>query len=156
MDNLEYVITLVHGTFAKDAPWVRPDSGFARGLGAQIKGKVTFKTFDWSGINTHQVRHAEATRLATQLDEQLRFSPNCRHLVVAHSHGGNIALYAQDDLRIRGRVSGIVTLGTPFIECKPRETGFAEVCGIAYVLIVGGVLGAIGLALAYLLVVTRQ
>jgi hypothetical protein len=52
---------------------------------------------------------------------QVREYPNAHHFVVAHSHGGNVAMYALADESLASRVSGVVCLGTPFFACKPRN-----------------------------------
>jgi len=43
--------------------------------------------------------------------------------VVAHSHGGNVALYALRDPAVRSLIAGLVCLGTPFIEVQRRALG---------------------------------
>ena len=45
---------------------------------------------------------------------------SAHHGIVAHSHGGNVALYALRDVALRRKIDGVVTLGTPFIHCRPR------------------------------------
>ena len=54
--------------------------------------------------------------------------PDARHFIVAHSHGGNVALYAIRNPVIRLVIDGIVTLATPFLSARPRDPhGHAEV-----------------------------
>jgi hypothetical protein len=64
-----------------------------------------------------------ARRLAEQLQGQIRENPGARQWVVAHSHGGNIAVHAVRYLRNScadaPRVS-TVTLATPFIHARRR------------------------------------
>jgi len=64
-----------------------------------------------------------AVRLAGQLQGQIKENPGARQWVVAHSHGGNIALHAVRYLRNScadaPRVP-TVTLATPFIHARRR------------------------------------
>src|SRR6185369_16968426 len=48
-----------------------------------------------------------------------------RQFLIAHSHGGNIALYAHALLApdVRGRIAGIATLATPFLNARRRDLG---------------------------------
>lgn len=79
----------------------------------------------WLGTwlnNGHRYRLAAGRDLAVQLHAQCVEHPRARHFVVAHSHGGNVTLYA---LRMPGlprRLAGVVCLGTPFLQCEPRDT----------------------------------
>jgi hypothetical protein len=43
--------------------------------------------------------------------------PSAKHFIIAHSHGGNVALYAAE----RTQVDGIVCLATPFIHAAARD-----------------------------------
>jgi hypothetical protein len=90
-----------------------------------------------------------AVRLAEQIQGQIKENPGARQWVVAHSHGGNIALHAIRHLRKScadaPRIS-TVTLATPFIHARRRRAlpGWS-----VFVLAVFGVI-AIGLACAAL------
>ncbi|GAA1501608.1 hypothetical protein GCM10009760_64550 [Kitasatospora kazusensis] len=65
-----------------------------------------------------------AVRLADQIQGQIKENPDARQWVVAHSHGGNVALHAVRLLRETcadaPRVS-TVTLATPFIHARRRS-----------------------------------
>lgn len=121
MDTPTYVITLVHGTFARDAEWIRPESAFSELIRRELAEPSLIKSFQWSGDNNHQARFSGAKDLVAQVSSTIAEYPHCRHFVVAHSHGGNLALAAQGDWSIKGKLSGIVTLGTPFISCAGRD-----------------------------------
>jgi pimeloyl-ACP methyl ester carboxylesterase len=114
----DYVITFVHGTFAQGASWIQHDAllpSRARNAG---EGQVLTFPFTWSGENTHAARVAAGRELAKSLEERAKQYPSARQAVVAHSHGGNIALYAARALSISDLK--IVTLGAPFISAGPR------------------------------------
>lgn len=69
-------------------------------------------------------RSDAADRLAEQLEHQIRSLPQSDHVVVAHSHGGNIATLAAHRLREKGVDVGrlrLVTMGTPFLEVRATE-----------------------------------
>jgi hypothetical protein len=114
------VVTLVPGTWAGKAAWIRADSGLSRALTAAGCRVVPF---EWSHSNCYRARMRAARRLAEQLQGQSRENPGVRQWVVAHSHGGNIAMHAVRYLRDSGadapRVS-TVTLATPFLHARRR------------------------------------
>ncbi|MEW2144406.1 hypothetical protein AB0869_16510 [Micromonospora vinacea] len=115
------MITLVHGTFAPDAAWTRPDSALSTSL---QKAGCHVTRFVWSGRNSHRARAAAAHGLAEHLRQQLIEHPRARHWVIAHSHGGNVALHAANQLRTgRGGAAPVttVTLATPFLHARARR-----------------------------------
>jgi len=121
----EAIVILVHGTFSPGADWTQPTSSIVHGIQRRFQGtRLQFYRFDWPGLfggslnNTHFQRYTASIKLA-ELVAKLRFNyPAAFLFVVAHSHGGNVALYAA--MR-EPRVNAIVTMGTPFIEILPRE-----------------------------------
>jgi hypothetical protein len=114
------VVTLVPGTWAGQAAWIRADSLLSKALttaGCQVV------PFGWSHRNSYLARTRAAVRLAEQIQGQIKQNPGARQWIVAHSHGGNIALHAvrhlQDSCIDAPRVS-TVTLATPFIHGRRR------------------------------------
>jgi hypothetical protein len=124
-DTHEIVVTFVHGTFASNATWVDPGSSLYVELEKRLSGRARFQTFRWSGKNTHSERLAAGESLLRQLSETISQCPRARLCIVAHSHGGNIALYALRHEEVRSRVQGVVTLATPFICTEPRNFAVA-------------------------------
>ena len=137
---MDYVLTLVHGTWADTKGWVAPGSFLRRELERRLatdgtpKGapyvqspnvregvNVVFREFAWAGTNTHAARTEAGARLADFILAGYAQHPAARHIIIAHSHGGNVALYAMRDPAAREAVDGIVTLATPFIHVKPRD-----------------------------------
>jgi hypothetical protein len=130
-------VTLVHGTWAarrrkwfawKNAPqWYDGGSIFRSVLQFDLEDcgfDPTIVAFKWSGQNSIFARDRAAERLATYLRSRLSAGGD-RHLLIAHSHGGNIALLAVDKLtRARGLAKEsvdlsrlhIATLATPFLQ----------------------------------------
>lgn len=88
----------------------------------QKAGAVIHPDFKWSGNNNHPSRIAAGEALAAYIDS-LKIPPADRLFLVAHSHGGNVALYA---LKHTGteRVDGIVFLATPFLLFRPHNFAF--------------------------------
>jgi pimeloyl-ACP methyl ester carboxylesterase len=69
--------------------------------------------FDWSGANSDSARQEAAAELAIQIRRYRRDHPCEAIRVVAHSHGGNVALLASN---FRGvNIDELVTLGTPIL-----------------------------------------
>lgn len=115
------VITLVHGTFAAGAPWTQPESALRRGWPATPERPVCFSVFDWSGGNSHLDRVKAAGELAEHLSALTSEQPAAAHLVIAHSHGGNVALAALGQEKLKGKVAALICLNTPFLHCARRE-----------------------------------
>lgn len=115
------VVTLVHGTFAKGAPWTRDGSILRKQIAAALADErqdVVFGTFDWSGRNTHRARIKAGYELADHIRKLRATCPDHKHFIVAHSHGGNVALLAHKHLPADLHATGIATLGTPFLYAR--------------------------------------
>lgn len=135
------VIILVHGTRAREAEWTEDGSKILKRLKAQNSStRVEFCRFKWSGGNTHADRLIGARLLREMLTTSLEEPGKAPHFIVAHSHGGNVALYAMQDDQIRRRISGVVCMGTPFLhmEHRPLPRGL-----LSALVITLGILGVI-------------
>ena len=117
MDSAD-VIVLVHGTFATNAAWTRPDHSFYKTLKAKIDGRI--EIFVWSGENSHEARLAAGDQLA-KFVRALKLPLQAHAHVIAHSHGGNVALYALRDAEFSDRVASLCFMGTPFLEVRNRN-----------------------------------
>ena len=106
----ELTVTLIHGTGARGAPWTQRGSPLWRDLQTRF-GAAVIDRFDWSGDNNSFARLGAGAELAKHLENLKQRHASARHYLVAHSHGGNVALYAA----ARTKVDGIVCLATPFI-----------------------------------------
>lgn len=80
---------------------------------------ITVHCFAWSGANTHSARHKAARELASVIS-LLKATNSGDVCVVAHSHGGNVALYALAGLAPVKDIK-IVFLATPFLHFSPRK-----------------------------------
>lgn len=136
MHNSRYTITLVHGTFARDAKWIDPDSEFSRLIASKLNGEARFFPFRWSGKNSHVARMKASRQLTGHLWKLIRKFPSSRHFIIAHSHGGNVALSALKELHPKnGSIDGLVCLGTPFFSIKLREEDHGCLVLVAWAMI---------------------
>src|SRR5260370_35698224 len=58
------LVILVHGTFARGAPWARMNSAFVRNLRARLGDGFAITAFDWSGRNSHVARETASDDLS--------------------------------------------------------------------------------------------
>lgn len=145
-------ITLVHGTFARNAAWTRPGSALREHIAAKLlPGRVVYHCFRWSGLPSHRARDRAAQRLRARLLKCVHHDETARHCVIAHSHGGNILCYAlRDTPELVAQLDYIVTLSTPFLLMRSRNLsmfGMMSAFGSLIVAIIGIFLLAISLAL---------
>lgn len=149
-------LILVHGTWGRGLPflaqrrergarWCRGDSRFSERLKWHLQKRcITHETnqFLWSGANSFRGRDRAARRLADLIDEEAHRLPAHRHVILAHSHGGNIAMRAlqllDDDSR-NGINPGVVTIATPFITLR-ADGSSRTLKAAAFYLAVGAVL----------------
>jgi hypothetical protein len=153
----QILITLVHGTWPRglfprivrfkqwvgklmrrqrrDTPpyWFEECSLFLARLSAEL-GDIPhqIEPLLWSGKNSIFERNKIANALAQHLSVEHAEHPRATQLVIAHSHGGNIALQAlhhlpkHDDSQSDGADTAnplVVTLATPFIEIHQVDFG---------------------------------
>lgn len=114
-------ITLVHGTNATDGSWFRENSRFRKQLQMALPMPIEYHYILWDGHNSHASRLTAAKRLSDHVAEIKQLGSPTHHYLICHSHGGNIALYAAKDRSFVEALSGLVTLGTPFICCTPNK-----------------------------------
>jgi hypothetical protein len=77
--------------------------------------------FRWSGANDVWARETASRDLQVHLRERLDTFPDARHVIVTHSHGGNVVLGALSDPDLADRIDGVVTLATPFLSARTAE-----------------------------------
>ncbi len=111
------IVTLVHGTGAQHANWLRSSALLSALTKIGGPGKTVIRSFCWSGGNSHSARRVGAIHLRRHLRQVDASVPQ---FIVAHSHGGNVALHALRNLALRKRVHGLVTLATPFVVARPK------------------------------------
>jgi hypothetical protein len=116
----DVVVTLVHGTFARRASWTKDSSQLSRAL---RQAHFEIETFRWSASNSHHARLAAGNELSEHLIAQARRCPGALQVVIAHSHGGNVALYAARELQLADNHEGVrvITLATPFLHVREKR-----------------------------------
>jgi hypothetical protein len=126
----DLIITLVHGTWgqgifpSRKARWFEPGSRFHGELTRLLVTAGLRHRIDavrWPGSNSVFEREKAAIALANELAAQREAEPEAQQIVVAHSHGGNVALKALHRLSLldpsgAGRPIGVATLATPFLQ----------------------------------------
>src|SRR5262249_17867901 len=155
----QLLITLVHGTWPRgffprlfrfkqwireligwrqpgEPPpfWFEEGSSFFTRLTTELGGiSHKIRLLPWTGGNSIFERDQAAHDLAKHLSTEHADQPQATQLIIAHSHGGNIALRALRHLQERDAFGScrtdcanllVVTLATPFIEVHKADFGF--------------------------------
>ena len=79
------------------------------------------RAFLWSGANSVHARDCAARELSDQLRKDLQ-DPDAKAVIIAHSHGGNVALRALQHLDFMADRIRVVTLATPFLRVFARTS----------------------------------
>jgi hypothetical protein len=112
--------------------WFDDGSSFFTGISAELAHiRHRIKPLLWTGENSIFVRDSVARSLAEYVSAEHVEHPQATQLIIAHSHGGNIALRALHHLQMRGDsrcgAGGanpfVATLATPFIEIHEADFG---------------------------------
>lgn len=131
MHSTMNIFILVHGTWArgfsnhlsrKHAQWCTIDAPLRRAL-ADIgpSESVAIETFEWSGSNSVKARLSAAISLQKHLDRVRQRDSSAHIHIIAHSHGGNVAMYALRDAWCQEQIASLVCLSTPFLHVYPRN-----------------------------------
>ncbi|NEE17283.1 hypothetical protein G3M58_63795 [Streptomyces sp. SID7499] len=86
-------------------------------------------SFAWSGKNSHRARDQATSELVAHLESSIQEDPKAWRWIIAHSHGGNIALRAKmavEQSNTRTIPLSVVTLATPFIHSRGRVVSFYQ------------------------------
>lgn len=111
------VITLIHGTWARRAEWTMPGSALSKHLRTTVPELRELANFEWSGSVLQRQRVDAACDFLRWHEDVRRRHPVAQHFVIAHSHGGNVALEAaMRDEQLRAALGGIICLSTPFLQ----------------------------------------
>ena len=150
----KYVIHTVHGTFAAKADWIESSSGL-ESLRRELGWRVRIEPFRWSGRNGIRARWQAAQELARHITKGMETFPAAHHVIVAHSHGGNVAFWALNDQKLARKMLGVATLATPFLNARPRShetlidigTGFIAGLFVLWAVLFYSVYRGLGLSL---------
>ena len=144
--DVHYV--LVHGTygisFIATALWSVTPKKYRQGSvdwpvirERLAESGATVHSFVWSGKNNHRARMQAGVELRRQLLE-IASTADCIY-VIAHSHGGNVFLYALDDPVLSEKVDGVVFMATPFLHFHRHEFTYEYIRATLAVLAMFGV-----------------
>lgn len=124
ISSSEEIWILIHGTFAKQASRIMPCARWwkeKQPFYEMLKKKLdvrgisyTLTSFAWSGSLQHDKRVEAGSQLAQYIIEKTKSHQKVH--IIAHSHGGNVALIAADFLEqsdTNHKISHLYTLGTP-------------------------------------------
>jgi hypothetical protein len=76
--------------------------------------------------NAHEDRREGAVRLRKKLNSIIRQSPDASVFIVAHSHGGNVALRAIcRSSYLKEQISGVICIATPFLKFSSAKLTLA-------------------------------
>lgn len=125
-------ISLIHGTFAKNAGWTEETSSFCKSIVAGLDVNATFRRPQWTGRNNAKDRIAAADELAASLNAARSADPDCLQIVIGHSHGGSVLAYALTRHPELAKFVAGVFLSTPFIDARPRRNWFLTAMIIAF------------------------
>src|SRR5438105_339689 len=126
-------IILIHGTFASGASWTLKASPFQRTFLNHFPG-LPITEFVWSGGNSEKARLDAAKDLVALIKERVRLRIEGPFVLVGHSYGGLVALYAMRELEEDAATAGqvkVACLNTPFLVFAPRS--FRILQGLAHV-----------------------
>ena len=104
--------------------WFEEGSQFCARLDAALKSSSLdwpIRAFLWTGTNSVNARDSAARDLSNQLREDMK-DPDATAVIIAHSHGGNVALRALQHLESMTDRIRVVTLATPFLRVFARSS----------------------------------
>jgi pimeloyl-ACP methyl ester carboxylesterase len=118
------VFILVHGTFARNAPWTTTDSPLCtrlRGSAGEHGQSARFIPIEWSGKNLGRDRLETAKSIAHEIESSRSAEPDQPIFLIGHSHGGSaIAYFLKNFPDLRDAVAGCAFLSTPFVALRVR------------------------------------
>lgn len=112
-------IVVIHGTFDRNADWCKAGHNFYDSLTEEF-GEKAVSRFEWSGGNDADARIHGAKGLLDYIS-RLNLCGNQKAHLIAHSHGGNVILFAAHLGRFKQLVGSVCFMGTPFFITEKRE-----------------------------------
>jgi hypothetical protein len=155
-------ITLVHGTWPRGGwqdvlltpfydkwpsrflprwLWFADGSEFRNRLTAALSQRglsVQLTPFLWSGANSVRERDKAARELVEHIRAKQVEYPSSTQVLIAHSHGGNVALRALNQLGVARDKIFTATMATPFIEILQTKSSPTETSRIEFMIAVTG------------------
>ena len=78
MNDARYVITLVHGTWARKSTWIQPNSMLAKALRGELRQDTEIFRLIWSGRNSPTARSVATERLKEKTRYAIKGLPQRR------------------------------------------------------------------------------
>ena len=108
----KHIYILVHGTFAAESSWYRPEGDFYEALKKSLSPITHIIPFVWSGENNHTARKSAAQKLVLLLKRY------ANHLIsgCSHSHGSTVVFLASQQLAQENLpiiIHELIALGSP-------------------------------------------
>ena len=123
--------------------WFEDGSEFRKALQLALHHEpveYSIRALLWSGGNSVHARDAAAVSLAAELEKDLG-RPDNAPVVIAHSHGGNVALRAFQYLKSDPSRIRVITMATPFLRVFARES--VDLSFTIWILIWGAIFGVV-------------
>jgi pimeloyl-ACP methyl ester carboxylesterase len=105
--------------------WYERDSPFRINVRSNFTPRDishVFYPFVWNGRNSVYARDEAAKALAKLLQESFEAFPKDDFVIIAHSHGGNVALRALHYLGDQAKRVFLITMATPFLQIHASQT----------------------------------
>ncbi len=102
------VFIIVHGTWAPGTSWCKPGGNFFDALEKTVGKKGIVIPYTWAGTLDHEIRLRAARGLINVIKS---YSKKTKIIIIAHSHGGNVAILASQQLT--RKIEKLYLLGTP-------------------------------------------
>ncbi len=116
--NIAMIVLIVHGTFGSCSKWLKSDSKVMSAIRSLPNTSVHL--FKWSGTNSTPHRMTAAYHLADKCKElQNGNLSGAPIVIVAHSHGGNLAAWCATLLTFD--IKAALYVNTPFIHAVHPE-----------------------------------
>ena len=123
---MQFCVILIHGTYARDARWTKPEtSKLCDYLKTQFGDDIQFDRFEWKAPNRHKARSEASRQLLEEYKTKKTFfrRKEIPHFLIAHSHGGSVLAYAlRENPVFAEALAGVAFLSTPFIQARERLT----------------------------------
>ena len=116
---------IIHGTWAASSDWWQKDGNFRNYINSITNNVYSGPDpYSWSGANDHDDRVAGARDLILWCQSHSINTVD----IIAHSHGGNVCLYAS---MLGLKIRKLILLGTPIrLEYIPRFQNITEIHNI--------------------------
>jgi pimeloyl-ACP methyl ester carboxylesterase len=115
---------LVHGTWAKHAPWTLPGSLLRKhieALATEAGQLAHFEPLPWGGHNFGRSRLAAAHAIAEKVRSLTSAGNDEKLFLIGHSHGGSaIAYFLKHYPALVESITGVAFLSTPFVATRLR------------------------------------